>query len=305
MNQTAEARELFVLHDQGVHVFGTFHKSKADLASHPRDRIGLIFLNGFLATRAGQGDAMAGWADGFAEHGYSCFRLDLPVHGDSPGEPPEDWLGYINMGGYAEIAAAKINELAARFHLSGVVLVGQCAGCVTSIFAAAAINQCRGLILMDPYFFLPPPLTSTVRDKLYVWRLQTRIGRFCSFLYQRLKAIRLTLSKGGLPETANTALLARWKTLTSAGLPVFILKAPNGKDAGDKPGTGEFDYLAYIKRISGKPDNITVSIIEGANHTFTNRLGRDELRRRTEEWLSAWFPLSDRACSWVEPVSRG
>ena len=292
MNQTAERRELFVLDDLNIQAHGTFHKTVEDISGQEGNRIGLIFLNGLRATRSGHGDATAWWADCFAESGYSCFRLDLPAYGDSPGEPPEDWLGHINAGGYGTIAAAKIIELTTRFRLSGIVLVGQCAGAVTAIFAAAALSQCRGLILMEPYFSLPVLPSSEFRLQLHIWRLQSRIGAVFGSIYQRLKAIRLALRGSDQAETANAALLDRWKRVASAGVPILIMKAPNQREPSEKQVAGEFDYLAYIAQSAGKTSEVAITVIEGANHTFTNRLGRDGVRRRAEAWLNTHFPIA-------------
>lgn len=301
MIQAAECRELFVLDSLDVPVHGTFHKAADYVAGQDGSRIGLVFLNGLLATRSGHGDAVAWWADCFAEAGYSCFRLDLPACGDSPGEPPGDWLAYINAGGYAMIAAAKIRELATRFHLSGVVLVGQCAGAVTAIFAAADLSECRGLILMEPYFFLPSLPSSEFRMRLHLWRLQSRIGGLCGSVYQRLKAMRMAVGGSALPESANAALLDCWEKVTSAGLPILILEAPN---PGGKPLTDEFDCFAYFAQKSGTTNKITVAVIEGANHTFTNRPGRDAIRERTEGWLRTRFPLATTMSSPSAGIER-
>ena len=78
-----------------------------------------------------------------------------PGLGDSDGDISSDLLDFINSGGYAAIAASSVKELVKRIGLSGVVIVGHCAGSVSALFAAAATIKCKGLILMDPYFHLP------------------------------------------------------------------------------------------------------------------------------------------------------
>jgi hypothetical protein len=121
MNEMVETRELIMLDGHGVIIRGTYHKAHDDnpdtqLNLLRRDRVGVVFLNGLTATRAGHGDAVVYWADSLAERGYPSFRLDLPGHGDSEGDPPTEWLGLINMGGYASIASATIRELVGRSH---------------------------------------------------------------------------------------------------------------------------------------------------------------------------------------------
>jgi pimeloyl-ACP methyl ester carboxylesterase len=48
-----------------------------------------------------------------------------------------------------------VNQLVKRFGLSGVVFFGHCAGAVSALYAGAASSDCKGLILLDPYFHVP------------------------------------------------------------------------------------------------------------------------------------------------------
>jgi pimeloyl-ACP methyl ester carboxylesterase len=303
MNQTAECRELFILDNPDTPVHGTRHKTARELCGEDSRKVGLVFLNGLLTTRSGHGDSVAYWADSFAEAGYPSYRIDLPGYGDSPGEPREDWLGQINTGGYAEIAAAKIRELALRFGLSGVVLVGQCAGAVTAIFAARHLSECRGLILLEPYFFLPEPPTSTIRQGLHRWRLQSSIGAKCRKVYQHFKALFRALGGRTIPRNANFALLDRWKHLASDGVPALLVTAYSPKDPGQHVETGEFDYLTYIAALAKNAGTLTIETVEDATHTFANRQGRVAVRNRTLQWLSAKFS-QDASQASVAPVAE-
>ncbi len=297
MNETIEARELFILDGLDVVIRGTYHKTYDDNSVSKsnrieQDRVGVVFLNGLRATRAGHGDAAVYWADSFAEHGYPSFRLDLPGHGDSEGDPPTEWIDFINQGGDASIASAKIRELAARFNLSGVVIVGQCAGAVSAIYTAAAIRGCKGLVLLNPYFNLPQTISSKIRGQLNIWAKQSRLGGLLSSIYGHLKAMRLFLRGNALPENANFPLLRHWKELASTGLPILILKSSGPKTLGTKPKVGEFDYLKYILGLAGRRNQVVVKVMNGANHTFANRLGRVTVRLYTEQWLKACFPVT-------------
>jgi pimeloyl-ACP methyl ester carboxylesterase len=296
MNEAIETRELIVLDGMGAIVPGTYHKTHKnipDLQTHgvERDRVGVLFLNGLLATRASNGDAAVYWADSFAQHGYPSFRIDLPGYGDSEEDPPPEWLNFINQGGYASIVSAKIRELVARFNLSGVVMAGHCAGAVSAVYAAAAGRECQGLILMDPYFHFQQTNRTQIRKQLNLWALQSPLGRFLSTIYDLLKEIRLTFRRNVAPENANVPLLRCWKDLASTGLPILILKAPVRKTPGMKPRVGEFDYLSHALRLAGRRSRVVVKVTDGANHSFANHLGREAVRMHAQHWLDECFPL--------------
>jgi pimeloyl-ACP methyl ester carboxylesterase len=300
MKEGTETRELLALDGHGAIVRGTYHKTYNSCADSPsnlieRDRVGVVFLNGLAATRASNGDVTVYWADSFAERGYPSFRLDLPGFGDSEGDPPPEWLNFINAGGYASIAAAKIKELVTRFNLSGVVIVGHCSGTVAAIHAAAN-RECLGLVLMDPSFHLSRSQTTRpkVRQKLNDWALQSRFGGFLSRIFDFLKQIRLLLRANALPENANFSLLRQWKEVASTGMPILILKAPRWRSPGTKPRVGEFDYLKHVLGLAGRKGRVVVKVMEGANHSFANRLGRVAVRQHTECWLNDNFPSLKR-----------
>lgn len=296
MKNTIEARELITLDGLDVIVRVTYHKPYDDGSgseSHliERERVGVVFFNGYSATRAGHGDAAVYWADSFAERGYPAFRLDLPGFGDSDGEPPTEWLDFINMGGYAPVASAKIRELVARFNLSGVVIMGQCSGAVSAICTAATTKDCKGLILMEPYFHLPHTIGPKIRQQLNFWTLQSRLGGLLSKIYGLLKEIRLFLSANSAPGNANFLLLRNWKELASMGLPILILMVPGRATRGTKPKFGEFDYLKHVVDLAGRRSQVVISLVDGANHTFANREGRAAVLRHVEHWLNTCFPL--------------
>lgn len=295
MEESIEARELIVLGGLGVRIRGTYHKTYNDIRGLQsqvgrRDRVGLLFLNGLAATRASTGDSAVHWADLFAKRGYPSFRIDLPGYGDSDGESSNDLLEFINRGGYASPASAAIREIVARFNLSGVVIVGHCSGSVSAVYTAAASRECKGLVLLDPYFHLPQTAQPEVRRRLHFWAMQSRFGGFLSRIFDVLKEISLFLH-GSVPNNTNFPLVRCWKALTSTRLPILILKVPARKGLGAKPRVGEFDFLKYILGLASRKSQITVHLAEGANHSFANNLGRLAVLQHIESWLSTFFPL--------------
>jgi pimeloyl-ACP methyl ester carboxylesterase len=284
MNKATETRQLITLHGVGGIVRGTYHK--ADGESSEAQRIGVLILNSLSPTMAAAGDSAVYWADSFARSGYPAFRLDMPGFGDSDGNPPAELLKFINTGGYGPIASALMRELSERFGLSGVVVVGLCAGAVSALYTAAASKECRGLVLMDPYFHLPIPPPSWIWQKLTGRVSRTALGRLISKGYDRFADLRLYLRRNPMPDNANFPLLRCWKTFASTGLPILLLKAPATKPRGE-----EFDYLKYILERAGSNSRVVVKVVEGAGHTFSNRVGRAGVQQLTESWLNLYFPL--------------
>jgi pimeloyl-ACP methyl ester carboxylesterase len=290
-------RQLISLNGLGIRVPGTCHwptdcVSIQQAAERGQGRLGIVFLNSLSLPRTATGDSAVQWADSCAECGYPTFRVDLPGLGDSDGDLSMDLLEFINSGGYASIVAAKVKELVKRFGLSGVVIVGHCAGTVSAMFAAATSKECKGLILMDPYFHLPQMIRPKLRQKLSDWARSSRIGGMASDIYDRLRKMLMVVHGEGLPRNANFKLLGCWKQVGTSGLPILMLKAPGLKTQGTKPRVGEFDYIQHLMELAGRKGQVTVKLVEGTDHSFANRAGRVAVRHDIETWLGRYFPIS-------------
>jgi pimeloyl-ACP methyl ester carboxylesterase len=297
MLKTIGARQLIGLNGLGIRVPGTCHwptdcVSVQQAVERGKGRLGVVFLNSLSLPRTATGDSAVQWADSCADCGYPSFRLDLPGLGDSDGDLSMDLLDFINSGGYASIVTAQVKELTKRFGLSGVVIVGHCAGTVSALFAAATSKECKGLILMDPYFHLPQMIRPKLRQKLSAWARRSRIGGFASDIYDRLRKMLLAVRSEELPRNANFKLLSCWKQVGTSGLPILMLKAPGLKTQGTKPRLGEFDYIKHLMKLAGRKGQVTVKLIEGTDHSFANRAGRAAVRQDIETWLGKYFPIS-------------
>ena len=298
MDQAIEGRELVTLNGLGVLLRGTFHKphgcNHAESKVDKQKPIGFLFLNSLSLPRAATGDSAVYWAESLAGRGYPSFRFDLPGLGDTAGDIPNELLNFINAGGYARIAGAKVKELVERFGLSGVVIVGHCAGTVSAIYAAAAcMFECRGLVLLDPYFHVPQAIRPAVRRGLSDWAMRSKTGRILSNLYDRTKKIRLLVRRNAPPRNANLPLLNRWREVASTGLPILIIKAPSRKATGTGPRVGEFDYLKHVLNLAGRKSQVIVELVEGTDHSFANRMGRVGVQQYIEKWLGNYLPLRE------------
>jgi pimeloyl-ACP methyl ester carboxylesterase len=301
--QTIKKRELFTLDCQGAVLHGTYHLPTTSFVG--LDRTGILVLAGFPMPRAAHGDAAVYWATSFAELGYPSFRIDLPGLGDSSGEVPVELLAFTSTGGYEQVAAGVVKQLTERYNLAALVIMGNCAGAISAIFGAAICEQCRGLVLLDPPFHLPPAGRPKVKRALFYWSTKSRIGGLLSNLHDQLKNIRLLLRRNAPPKNANFPLLKRWKDLASAGLPILLLNSPQPKAAGMKPRVGKFDYLTHILKLAGNRSRVDIRIIEGANHTFSNSVGRDAIRQHVGEWMATFFPFEhsgQAAANFTQPM---
>ena len=298
MDRAIKTRELITLDGLGVLVQGTYHRYSeggytSGSSGSEAERLGVLFLNSLSIPRTGTGDSAVYWSDSLARIGYPVFRLDLPGLGDSCGEVPNELLDFINEGGFGSIAASKTKEFVHRFALAGVIVVGHCAGAITAIHVAAGCPECKGLILMDPYFHLQKTNRPQVRQKLSDWARRSKLGGLFSNIYDLARDVRLSFHKNALPSNANFPLLSCWKQVASAGLPILFIKAPGLKTSGTKPRVGDFDYLKYVLGLAGRKSRVALEFIAGTDHSFANRVGRAAVRERMESWLRSHFPLSD------------
>lgn len=291
MNPSIETRELIAVDIGGNRLWGTIHRPGRDqstLVPDEKNRVGILFLNSGVLPRASPSAVY--WAESFASCGYTAIRFDLPGLGDSQGNIPEKMFDFVSAAGYAPDLAAALKDVVERCDLSGVVIMGQCAGAVTALFTAAVSEECKGVVLMDPFFHVPQERLR-IRDELSRWSAASGPWTFAGEVYHRLRHLGRVISGNKLPKNANLPLLRCWRQVTSGRKPVLILKAPGLKTRGAKPRVGEFDYLEYLRRVAGGGADVSVKVIEGTNHSFADTAGRQGVREATERWLNHFFPL--------------
>jgi pimeloyl-ACP methyl ester carboxylesterase len=286
--QTTRTREVFTLDCQGNRLCCTYHVPAQ--GSSGSSQPGILLLSGFPMPRAAHGDAAVYWATSLAELGYPSFRVDLPGVGDSVGDVPKELLAYTTAGGYERVAAELADQIAAKFGLSGIVILGQCGGGITAIFAATISDKCLGLILLDPPFNLPPIARPSVKRALFHWSTKSRIGGLLSNGYDQYKKLSMKLRKNAPPKNANSALLKRWKSVAGAGMPILLLSVPEPKATDNQVRAGKFDYRKHILSVAGTRSRVDARIVMGANHTFSNPLGKAAIREHVAEWMQKVFP---------------
>lgn len=299
MNSAIEGRELISVTVAGALLRGTYHHAIDENflsgvnSNRKLSRPGLLFLNHGFLPKSAPGDSAVFWCERITQCGYPCFRFDLPGLGDSDGEAPARLLEFMNAGGYAAAVAALVKALVERYGLTKVVIVGHCACAVSALFAAPQVKECAGLILTDPYFFVPRERTR-IWMLLRHWSSWSRIGATLSSMYYLLRHVRHLVGRNRLPRNANFPLLQAWKQLSSAGTPMLVLKAPALKTRGLKPRIGDFDYLGYLQSKASPRSRVSIEFIEGTNHSFADRKGRTAVVESVERWLSSQFCVSPK-----------
>lgn len=311
MKRAIEAREVITVTADLLTLRGTYHKPQGEqFDSLPDGRIGILFLNPGVLPRAASGDSAVYWADSLAKGGYTAFRFDLPGLGDSDGDLPAEMIEFqsdVEAGAYGPVLSGIVDHLVDRFKLSGVVVAGHCAGAVTALYAAAANERIKGLILLNPHF--DAQRTSEIQSVLV--RGHLRIIRALAWdrpaqsvlrdagvkllacfrsIYRRLNHNPLLVRRKRLPRTANLPLIRCWNHVASAGLRMLILRSPSAT-----PTLGAFDYIGHLQPESDRDCRITVKQIEGATHAFAEHHSKETVRTNTEQWLSAHFPLTKYA----------
>ena len=294
MKQQLETRELITLDGSDVELRGTYHKAPrqgtgpdSDHRRETRGGVGIAFVNALSTPRAGYSDSAVYWAESFAACGYPCFRFDLPGLGDSRGDVPPELLTYITDGGFASVMTQKLKELAARYHLAGVIVAGHCAGSVTALYAASDSKLCNGLILMDPYFNYPKRMAPKVPETFVVWSRRTKLGSMARRVYDQVRDLSRTVRADGLPGSTNFALLAQWKHVNARGVPVLVLTSP-----GLEPRAGQFDYMSHAMKTAGRHAAITLRSVADTDHSFANAAGRNAVQQHVGAWLVKHFPVN-------------
>jgi pimeloyl-ACP methyl ester carboxylesterase len=158
-------------------VVGTVHQPPGK-----RAEVGLLWLNFGYVPRDGHGGLAAQAADAMAARGVTCFRYDLPMLGDSPGELPDvaqGFFDYVHSGQATSLISPLIELLCEREGLSGLVLGGLCGGAVMALFAADVQPRVRGLVLLEPEMYVtePPRNETPVRLRSQLRARLPREGR--------------------------------------------------------------------------------------------------------------------------------
>jgi len=290
-------RDALSIEIDGLCLHGTRHTGP-----NPSRR-GIVFFNSGAQPRSGRGELYVQLADKLAEHGFACFRFDMPGLGDSDGELPArhvDLYQLIQDGGHAACAARLTQVLLDMHKLDDMVLAGICGGAMTSVFAVPMLpKRISGLVLLDLLFFSVRPRTapgaqeqprSSWRDKqtrrLAQWKasihdkiLTSRWEPQITALYHKLKRASKAILPQRLPADANVKLLDVLTSVLNARIPALLISARPTQHT-----TPAFDYWAHLRQRC--PRGWELVQIPGTTHSFVENGGSRAVLETILKWLS-------------------
>jgi exosortase A-associated hydrolase 2 len=251
-----------------------------------RPATGLVTLHGWSGTRIGPHALFVSLARRAAEAGIACLRFDFRGRGDSGGEIAE--ATRATMIEDAVAAARFLREEGCE----RVILVGLCAGSQVAIGAAAQDAAPDGLILWSA------PVSEQAEEERAVAAKRRHFLReyarklFRPQTWRKLiggklqfgKIARVVSGKAGIAATDDRAVdlqaAARLKEFRG---PIFFVYGTHDPIAPVA--------LPYYQRIlaSGQAE-VSVTQIEGANHSFYGTAWREEVLDQTLAWLAGHFP---------------
>jgi exosortase A-associated hydrolase 1 len=268
----------------------TFHCGGAALVAilhrppRPRDR-GVVVVVGAPQYRAGSHRQFVLLARDLAAAGFPVLRFDYRGMGDSDGE----FGGFENVE--ADIRAA-IDTLCARVPaVKEAVLWGLCDGAAAISFYAPSDDRVTGIVLLNPW----------VRSEISVARTRIR-----HYYLRQLLSPRFWRRFLGLRFGFAASLRSLVATIRAAGpatepppspsLPQRVgdaLRCYRGRVlvvlSGNDLTAQEFDEsVLKVKPMAawlGRPE-VELMRLARANHTYSTRAWREQVHRRTSEWLA-------------------
>jgi hypothetical protein len=74
-------------------------------------------------------------------------------------------------------------------------------------------------------------------------------------------------------------------------MPILLLTAPEPKAADNRPRPGKFNYIEHVLDLAGTRSRVEARVVSGANHTFSNPVGKSAIREHVAEWMPKFFPF--------------
>lgn len=258
-------------------------------AGEPGD-LALLVVVGGPQVRAGSHRQFTQLCRTVAATGVPAMRFDVRGMGDSTG--PLHTFEHVGD----DISAA-LDALQARLPgVRRVVLWGLCDGASAALMHvhAQADPRVAGLVLLNPWVRSAQTL-ARAHVKHYYWN-RLRQGEFWRKLLGggvALKALRdlagnLKAARGGTPAAGSAAALPFQERMLrgAEGFAGPVLWVLSGQDYTAKEFVELAAQVPAWQRVLARPGAERLDL-EGADHTFSDRVHEDALAARTVSWLQA------------------
>jgi hypothetical protein len=258
------------------------------------DRKAIVLLNAGAVHHIGPSRLYVDLARRWAQLGHIVLRFDIRGIGDSPALAGHAENVVYPSGAVSDIATA-VQYLRDAWGASELHAVGLCAGAYHAFKSAAASLPLKGIVLINPLVFY-------WRDGLSVeypeHRIASDMQRYQTNAFRLASWIKLLRGEVHLGELAHV-LARRLAALAFDPMRALghILRIPMHKDLGADLGRAadrgvdlQFVFAreepgiellrnkgGYAARRLRKQGRLGVHVIDGADHTFTDRTSRGAL----------------------------
>ena len=261
---------------------------------------GVLILVGGPQYRAGSHRQFTLLARGLAAQGIPAMRFDYRGMGDSEGSI----RNFEDVGD--DLRAAIDQFLAAVPGMTEIAIWGLCDGASAALFYAFQDRRVTGLVLLNPWVRTLDGIAKTTLKHYYRGRLleagfwkKILSGKFeyaaAAKSFFKLVGSAFSVNKSDAPETGQSisASVQRAETLPDrmfAGFNQFtgkVLLIISGADLTAQEfsdmvkASSKWQRLLAAARVNQKR-------LEGADHTFSRRVWRDQVCNWTGDWIRSW-----------------
>jgi len=252
-------------------------------------RRGVLIVVGGPQYRAGSHRQFTLLARHLAQQGVAAMRFDYRGMGDSQGEA-RDFESVDD-----DLRAAIDAFMEAQPGMHEVVLWGLCDAASAATMYAASDPRVTGLVLLNPWVRTADGLARTTLKHYYLDRLRDRTF-WQQLLSGRFSYSRSLKSIARLAQTAFGGRNAQPDTAMSlpermhAGMRAFEGRVMVIVSGADLTGREFCDMTAATpkwKRLLDAP-TVLQRQLNGADHTFSRRVWRDQVADWTCDWMRSW-----------------
>jgi predicted alpha/beta hydrolase len=254
----------------------------------------VVLLNSGTIHHIGPSRLYVAFARRCAANGIGALRVDLSGVGDSNARPGEPENSPYSDSARIDIPEA-IGFVARRFPNARVHLVGLCSGAYHGLKAAAAGSALSSVVIVNPLTFFWKPGMSLEYADFQVTSESNRYVRSASSLASWIKLLRgkvdfraaievftrrfVAIARNGLRDIARGLgmdlkddLASELRRITRQGTNIYFVFSAS--DPGHAMLREQGGRIVDKLRRAGQ---LRISIVDGADHTFTAHWNRDQL----------------------------